>query len=294
MAVAELYHIERLRALRGDALVTYPYGSVNYKQCERVYSVERSQAETAFLAADGEFTGTKLTAQRIVGGDAVYVEIYQRYETLPGPAVTTVKFDAESGVLITTTRTRMLLADMSPGESIDGTTRTIKEKQPDGDSTIVGWEVAESIPQATAHSLATALEEEDDLPYQFPARADFDIMAGFTVPIGYREPFSTNVPHYRKTWWVVSATKPTIVRDGITYGDTIYLDYGVTLKNCIHNAITLTYTTGGPVHFYATIPSLNTYTSVWIPGDPRLIKASITRAGSKYRWKVVGEYVQPV
>ena len=100
MARLELFHLARLRALAGDPLITFPYGDLNFRRIERVYRVERSQSERPFLIADGDYTGTSLTEQRIVGGDHIYVEIYQKYDTLPSPHVHSEEIDQATGLPI--------------------------------------------------------------------------------------------------------------------------------------------------------------------------------------------------
>ena len=92
MAYPERYHIEALKKLRGDAYVTFPTSDLAARVVERVYSVPREKAATpdAFNAPQTfEYTDTQLIEQHFVGGDAIYVEVYQTWETLPGSQLVT-------------------------------------------------------------------------------------------------------------------------------------------------------------------------------------------------------------
>jgi len=119
MAKPPLYLLQRLRALRGDAFVSYPYGSLNYKRVERTLTIPRSQGPGDFLSVDGEHYTTKLLEQHITGGDAQYVEIYQKYETIPGPHFVDVNTD-ESGLPMIVSKRHILSSstDYTPGEIV--------------------------------------------------------------------------------------------------------------------------------------------------------------------------------
>jgi hypothetical protein len=92
MAYPERYHIEALRKLRGDAYVSYPTSDLTKKVVERIYSVPREKigSPDAFNSPQtDEYTDTKLIEQHFTGGDANYVEVYQKWETLPGTQLLT-------------------------------------------------------------------------------------------------------------------------------------------------------------------------------------------------------------
>jgi hypothetical protein len=92
MAVPELYHIQALRKLDGDAFVDFPTADLAVRSVERVYRVPRAKIADPdeFNSPETfEYADTQLTAQHFVGGDAIYVEVYQKWETLPGSALVT-------------------------------------------------------------------------------------------------------------------------------------------------------------------------------------------------------------
>lgn len=93
MPIPQRYLLDALRKLRGDALVTHPDDALGVRRVERVFTVRRGADETAYLVADGEYTGTVLVQQYTVGGDKQDVEIYQAYETLPGTWVPFTRYD---------------------------------------------------------------------------------------------------------------------------------------------------------------------------------------------------------
>lgn len=100
------YLIDALRKLRGDPSVTYPTADLDHKQVERVFSVARGSTPQAYLTVEGQglYAGTKLVQQQIVGGDHQYVEVYQRWNNLPGEPVVSLSLNGR-GELVTTTVT---------------------------------------------------------------------------------------------------------------------------------------------------------------------------------------------
>jgi hypothetical protein len=91
MAKPDRYHLDNLRKLRGDAYVTHPDATLTVRRVERVFSVPRGSDETAYLAVDpaaeANYAGCVLVEQHTVGGDHIYVEVYQAWQTLPGATI---------------------------------------------------------------------------------------------------------------------------------------------------------------------------------------------------------------
>lgn len=140
MAYPERYHLDALRKLRGDASVTYPTADLSTPTVERVYSVprEKTASPDAFNAPQTiEYTGTQLTEQHFTGGDANYVEVYQKWETLPGTSLVTKTIGTPESLipekyrrLITTTDTNQPVApDYDFPDGLVGTQKFISLAQ---------------------------------------------------------------------------------------------------------------------------------------------------------------------
>ena len=95
--------IEELRALGGAPKVTYPTGHVSYPQTERVMKVPRGTETLALGSAEPDtarFPNNILTDQISLRMDAQYVEVYRKYEVLPGPfSLQGQQYDPEFGFL---------------------------------------------------------------------------------------------------------------------------------------------------------------------------------------------------
>jgi len=95
--------IEELRALGGAPKVTYPTGNVSYPQTERVMKVPRGAETLALGSAEPDtvrFPNNILTDQISLRMDAQYVEVYRKYEVLPGPfSLQGQQYDPEYGFL---------------------------------------------------------------------------------------------------------------------------------------------------------------------------------------------------
>lgn len=138
------YHIDKLRALEGDAHVSYPTGDVNFRRVERILRVDRGTAPAAYdVLTDLEYSTCVLTDQHIVGGDAQKIEIYQAFEDLPGGILTTHSI-ADSGANQTTTVQRV-----QPG-TVD----------PEGGLLVIADSVAEQTSKAVAVQTRTVVDEQ--------------------------------------------------------------------------------------------------------------------------------------
>lgn len=176
MAIPEKYHLDAVRKLRGDALVTFPGSDLSIKKVERVYTMDRGQALPAYLTADAEHTTAKLTEQYIVGGDQQHVEVYQLFEVLPGVVLIAVSVDSETGAIIKTYTQRILDADYSPsvlGSALEPGFFIIDfNKQPINDIVSVNTQVAMELPDTRTEYVSMA--------FQFPAL--FAFLDGWAIP----------------------------------------------------------------------------------------------------------------
>ena len=80
--------IEELRALGGAPKVTYPTGNTSYPQTERTIKAKRGTHVLALGSAEPDperFPNNILTDQIELRSDAQMVEVYRKYEVLPGP-----------------------------------------------------------------------------------------------------------------------------------------------------------------------------------------------------------------
>lgn len=103
MPLPELSHLDRLRKLRGDAMVTHPGGSLDVIKVERVFSVPRGTPEPEYLSVDAQYPNAKLVEQTTIGGDHQAVEVYRVWHTLPGVALTQRTVDEETRSAVTIT-----------------------------------------------------------------------------------------------------------------------------------------------------------------------------------------------
>jgi len=139
-AIPSKQYLDAIRNVRDGIKVTYPYGGTTFPRCERVYAVPKGQVASIPTSLPG-FTGSTLVQLEELARDDLNVEVYLRYDTLPGPALTTTRLD-DDGVPVTVTRQRMLLGDIVTGEDLAAGTWTRTYKA-DGD-TLTGDQVTES------------------------------------------------------------------------------------------------------------------------------------------------------
>lgn len=89
-------YLEQLRELQGEPLVSFLNGDRNFPQTERVTKVFRTEAAT-FAPGDAEpdaarFSGLVCTEIKELRGDTMSVEVYRKYETIPGPVTTSLEW----------------------------------------------------------------------------------------------------------------------------------------------------------------------------------------------------------
>lgn len=225
-----------------------------------------------------------------------FVRVTRSWETIPGPTLVSTKYDPESDVLITTARTKKLLSAITPAFTISGSSAKITEKEPI--DALFGWETVTTIPQSIHHDEASAIVEEEMLPFQFPGRINIRSLDIYGTAIGQKTPSSDTVLHTTRTWWVVDSTKPTLDYDEMSPDDIVINN--VSYRRVLHNSATRGY--GGlAVVIPATTPNYSDYSGVtevqldgtttspsgtpWV-GSARIIRGSITRAGHANRWRV--------
>jgi hypothetical protein len=96
--------IEELRSLGGAPKVTYPTGNNSYPQTERTIKARRGTHILALGSAEPDavrFPSNILTEQVELRSDAQIVEVYRKYEVVPGPAIVGAK-DTDWGPATTT------------------------------------------------------------------------------------------------------------------------------------------------------------------------------------------------
>lgn len=101
--------LEQVRARKGEPRVTWPEGDAAYPMTERAVTVPRSKAVLAFGTAEPDtvrFPNNVLTYQEETRCDGHNVEMYRRYEVLPGPTILRQIFDSEthSAAILSTQR----------------------------------------------------------------------------------------------------------------------------------------------------------------------------------------------
>lgn len=226
------------------------------------------------------------------------------YEILPGPTITRWEHDPETDTFISTSKTKDLLSNITPGiVSTAATTVTITTKE--AIDAIVGYKVVTVIPKGDFYDEATAQVEYKLLPFEFPGYIMSGTVTGlgfivfvdaYGTAVGTRKAASDTVLHTIKTWWEITTTAPTLTYDEITPDD-IMLN-GVQYRHVLHDELTRDYL-GNSVTIPATVPSFTEYYGTadatnpfdpgtgtkWI-GTARVIRGSVERAGSKYRFKV--------
>lgn len=112
--------IQQLRKLEGAPKVTYPFDDVAFPQTERIIKATRGTHILAFLSAEPDsdlYPALVLTEQVETSSDAQYVEVYHKYEVIPGKAVHSTRIDTD-GAVVDVSRRRMLVADIVTAESV--------------------------------------------------------------------------------------------------------------------------------------------------------------------------------
>ena len=96
-----LAHLDVLRALKGEPKVSYPYGDVDYPVTERVMPLPRLKATALPFITTPEpdatrFPNNVLVDQLELQCDRTTVEVYRKYERVPGKILTTYTEDEET------------------------------------------------------------------------------------------------------------------------------------------------------------------------------------------------------
>lgn len=111
MLLPNKQYLDTLRHLRGAPKVSYPYGpQTTTPVIERVYSVPKGRVDD-IPGTLSEFSGSVLTVANEIGRDQTDVEVYVKYEVLPGTLRYTVAWDEEIGALIIDYKQRVLNGD---------------------------------------------------------------------------------------------------------------------------------------------------------------------------------------
>ncbi len=154
--MAFLALVAELRTLKGGAKVTYPEGDKDYPTTERVLRLKRGDHLPTFGDPEPDatrFPNNKLSQQVETGGDVQWVEVYRKYERLPGKIVTTTRLD-DDGNVVTVSRQRKVVGEIVSGESFadtpvlpdppDGTGNWSRQYKGEGD-TYAAVQVTESV-----------------------------------------------------------------------------------------------------------------------------------------------------
>jgi len=216
------------------------------------------------------------------------------YEILPGPSLTSIRYDVPSNTNITTIRTKKLLSAITEGvtEEGSGATATMTVTESEQISALVGIEVVTIYPRGDHYSEATAIPSTEFLPFQFPATADIQAVVESSGLVGTSRSFIRRVPHYKKTWWEISETEPTLTLNGL-------IDYGVApglfgddpLGEVVYDATadldyeSLLYDLPG------SVPDLTEYIATWVDGDPRSVLGKVVQDGGKFRYRIEKVFV---
>lgn len=110
MASPFLSLVAELRQLSGQPKATYPAGDADYPVSERVLRLKRGQHLPTFFQADpdsGRFPNNVLVDHVEVGGDVQMVEVYRRWERLPGADVPETATEPDTGIVINKVTTKV-------------------------------------------------------------------------------------------------------------------------------------------------------------------------------------------
>ncbi len=250
----------------------------------------------AALAAcpDGRYSATHQFTDVVVTN--LDNRVLWKYERLPGPWLDSVHYDKESDVLMVASRRRNVTANIVEG--ITRTTDTIVTViESEAIDSAIAWEVKTVIPKAEAYDLASALTSTKTQPTRFPATLDTVTWVDTFTIIGFNQAFVRDtVPHFYKTFWVISATEPDISSylDGRLALGTIYKLLGQNLGEVIYDAVDIFYPDiATTVSYPGSVPDLTTYLADWVaPNDPRCVDGSVVRSGNKFRWKIELEFIE--
>lgn len=195
--------------------------------------------------------------------------------SLPGPIHLSDSVDPEMDVTISRSRQIVDQTTITSSSTILTSPTRLQVIEKNEINTKIAWKVISIIPEAVTKSEATALEETVLGAQQFPGRIDIQKLDQYGSSIGYRSPRADLIPSKQLTWWVISATKPTISVDEI-FPDSIEIN-GVKYADVLHD-LTIRYYNGFPVIIPATVPSFSQYvgTPVVITNTLDFVSASAT------------------
>ncbi len=232
-----------------------------------------------------------------------YVQVVRVYATLPGVTLTEVKINPETRAQVTVSKTRKVTGDIVPGVSIVTVSMVDYNKvislEPIDANT--SYEVITLQPVPAAQSFATAIQETEYSPFQFPATLDVTLYVDTLGVIGYTEAFTRRVKHQKYTWWECSLTEPditTLMEDLTANGGVPKLGYIFaafrnggsvgwnTLSELIYDSVTLSYGLFS-IDWAGSDPDLTTYLADWTQdaSDPRNVIGRVS-AGNYYMWKI--------
>lgn len=222
----------------------------------------------------------ELIRQQEASTDGLYVLVRRTYMTLPGPILTEKPVQLDDGSVIVKTRQLKLASAITPGLAIVSEQHVVTEQEDSGLATFVAWEVITTIPKSAHFDETSALVTEEYRPFTFPGRVDVAEADANVFLAKWRRASTDVVSHTIKTWWVNSATKPTITIQEFHPDSLAYT--GLTsvpvLHSVLHNDATLN---GVPVA--ATSPTYTAY--VALIGTSVAVDGSVT-CERKHRWKV--------
>ncbi len=265
------------------------------------------QRATQLVTATGSEVGS-LTVTSILA-TLIRYEPYNQFllrkitETwaLPGPTITTSHYDPESGIKITEAKTLKRRSDITESNSVTTGVLTVVEIERTGIGAALGMEVVTVYPVATAVDSASAIVEEDDRPFQYVGRLNFnqpskglnigDInVAGVGIEastaIHNANPQAQLTKHTIRTWFINATTKPTLTFDEVQPRSIRFSDTNSTasFNNVLFDEFVLNFS-GTNRTISATSPSFSTYYDSWI-GNSKIVDGSVKEL-RRFRWKVV-------
>lgn len=225
---------------------------------------------------------------------SLYIVVTRLYETLPGPSLTTSRYDPQSNTIITTVKTKKLLSAITEGVAETGADETavmaVTESEQITD--MLGMEIVTIYPRGDSYSEATAVPSTDVLPFQFPMTFDMDMYVDAGVGFATLA-FIKRVPHYKLVWWVVDDEEPPLELNGIIDFGQSYELFGQQFGGqVIYDAIPDLPWGGQDFDFPGSDPDFTTYVADWVGGDPRSVLGSVRQDGGKFRWRVEKIFVQ--
>ncbi len=232
------------------------------------------------------------------------MQIVRTYATLPGATLTEIKINPETLAKVTVSKTRKVTTDITPGVEVVTVGMVVYNKvtslEPIDLNT--SYEVITLQPLPDAHSFATAIQETEYAPFQFPATLDVDLYVDTFGVIGYTSAFTRRVKHQSFTWWEISLTEPditTLMEDLSADGGIPLLGYIFasfrnggsvqwnTLQELIYNPVSVDYGGGLVIDWPGSTPDYDTYLADWaaVGSDPRNVMGTV-KAGDYFMWKV--------